>query len=205
MEILFGRCRAMNGFNDNPTVQQFMGAFRKLMAFDAILCSSSSNCTDDHTPSQPFANILYVTSIPNTANATDIDISSSQLATLYQKLSEIEAIEKSSLLDCALDYSIAFVGANIEQRIASKDRMYCDGCKNVFEENTKLRSLHLGFANSVPCRSTFDICKEADRFLKLQLIRSSQNFNVIEEGIYQQLDLEDLFVATVTTMNTNIT
>lgn len=80
LEILFGRCRAMNELNDNPTAQQFMGAFRELMAFDAILCSNFSNCTEDNTPAQPFASILYVTSVTTNRNeAVEEDISSLEL------------------------------------------------------------------------------------------------------------------------------
>lgn len=197
LEILFGRCRAMNGFNDNPTAQQFMGAFRKLMAFDAILCSSSSNCAEDHTPAQPFASILYVTSVPSTSNNEDNeDVSSSQLGTLYQKLSEIEAIENSSLLDSVLDYSIAFISAHIERRIVGGERMYWNACKDVFKQNDKLQNFGFKEITTTPCRSTLDICKQADRFLKIQLIRSCNNFNVMSEGIYNQLDIENLYRAT---------
>lgn len=53
LEIFFGKCRSLNGYNDNPTAQQFMAAFRKLLAFDAILCSRYSNCTEHTVPSQP--------------------------------------------------------------------------------------------------------------------------------------------------------
>lgn len=196
LEIFFGRCRSLNGFNDNPTVQQFMGAFRKLLAFDAILCSSFSNFTQDLTPARPSANILHVSSAPE-LNKTDAKIvSAAELETMYQKLTEIEQAEDSKIPESALHYSIAYTSYIIEQRIDSEDRMYCMPCKNVFNENEKITESGGSFNNIVVCRSTFEICKEANRFIKLELIRSYENFEVIREGIYNHLNVESLFSAT---------
>lgn len=46
LETLFGCIRSMNGFNDNPTAQQFEAAFRKLMVHNDVVCSNKSNCID---------------------------------------------------------------------------------------------------------------------------------------------------------------
>lgn len=197
LEIFFGRCRSLNGFNDNPTVQQFMGAFRKLLAFDAILCSSFSNFTQDLTPARPSANILHVSSAPESNKADNKTVSTAELETLYQKLSEMEQTEKSSIPDSALDYSIAYTSYIIEQRINSEDRMYCMLCKHVFIENEKITESCSSYNDGiVVCRSTFEICKEANRFIKLELIRSYENFQVIREGIWNHLNAESLFSAT---------
>lgn len=122
LEIFFWKARALNGFNDNPTAQQFMAAFRKLLAFNAILCSKFSNCTEQEAPSQPFANILFVSSRPSIAEeVSDEDVSSGELEALYQKISEIEVMENSPLLDNLQDVTVAYIAAVIEQRIVKKD------------------------------------------------------------------------------------
>lgn len=62
-----------------------------------------------------------------------------------------------------------------------------------------------GFAiavECVPCRSTFQICKEANRFLKLPLIRSFTNFALFSEAVWNRLDVEDLFSKTDFSHNT---
>lgn len=197
LEIFFGKCRSLNGFNDNPTSQQFMAAFRKLLAFDAILCSRYSNCTEHTVPSQPFANILYVSSRPSIAEeVSNGSVSSSELETLYQRLSEIEAMERSSLLDNLQDFTVAYIASIIEQRISKKD-LYCRFCENIFSENEKMQNAFTGSKiPQKPCSSTFQICKEADRFLKLQVLRGEFRFDVFYEAICNRMDVERLYTKT---------
>lgn len=203
LEILFGKIRAMNGHNDNPTAEQFMGAIRKLCVHDVILCSSASNCAEITAPPQPFGNILYVSSGSAVSEATaDKDISSAELEALYQKIAEIESIQNSGYLDSQQDYGVAFISNHIEQRILDKGRMYCVPCGNVFSENEKLTHF-FGSSNTAvrPCRSTFKICKEVDRFMKIEIIRSFPNFGIIYSGIHNVLDVENLYTDTDFTHN----
>lgn len=44
LEIFFGKERSLNGYNDNPTMQQFTAAYRKLLLHSGIQSSNSSNC-----------------------------------------------------------------------------------------------------------------------------------------------------------------
>lgn len=46
LESFFGRIRSRHGFNDNPNVQQFCGAFRRIIVNQEIRSSQSSNCQD---------------------------------------------------------------------------------------------------------------------------------------------------------------
>lgn len=46
IETLFGCIRSMNGYNDNPTAQQFEAAYRKLLIHNDVVCSKKSNCID---------------------------------------------------------------------------------------------------------------------------------------------------------------
>lgn len=55
LETLFGSVRSLNGNSDNPSVEQFSSALRKLLIHNEIESSDLSNCTDQ-------LNILTVSS-----------------------------------------------------------------------------------------------------------------------------------------------
>lgn len=44
LEILFGKIRNRNGFNNNPNVQQFKYAMRHILLHNNIKCSNNINC-----------------------------------------------------------------------------------------------------------------------------------------------------------------
>lgn len=194
LEMFFGKCRAHLGFNDNPTAQQFCGTLRKLTALDSITCSKYSNCSYIDIPSQPFANILYVSSrSSNAERAASEEISSAELATLHCKLSEMEILENSSICDTYSDYTIIYICNQIEQRIGREDRMYCSYCQNVFQDKQKVNKAYLSSkVTGVPCQSTFIICKEANLLLKLRLL-SEIDVRQLRAGIYSRLDIETLY------------
>lgn len=198
LEIFFGRCRALNGRNDNPTVEQFYAAFRKLIVFDTLLCSKYSNCSENDIPNQPIGNILYVTSKSSTKSSTEDDnVSPAEIETLLQKIAEVEAMENNCLMDSLQDYTIAFVAGQIESRIQDNDRMYCQYCKNIFKENLVMQNVYIGSKlKKKPCKSTFEICKIADKFLKLRLLSDSIDFTLIYAGISSYLDLSNLYPET---------
>lgn len=65
LEMLFGRIRACGGFNNNPNVLQFKGAFRKIQYNMRMELSTSSNCRmfEIHLPESIFfSNIYFVSS-----------------------------------------------------------------------------------------------------------------------------------------------
>lgn len=71
LEALFSRVRYLNGSNDNPTVEQFMSAMRKLLVQSDFKSSESANCTDE-------LNILCVPStdtVKDTEDFADTEIS----------------------------------------------------------------------------------------------------------------------------------
>lgn len=204
LEVFFGKVRSLNGFNDNPTAQQFIGAIRKLLAFYMILSSKHSNCNEFVRSSSSISNILNVSStLVRTDESTDQEITPAELEILYQKLFEMEA-STNDASQSLQDHTVAHICCEIEERIAYKGRMYCEHCSNVFEENEKLQNIDV-CKNYIrkPCSSTFDICKKADRFLNIELILSSTSFNVITEGIYNDQDIENLFTKTDYTHDPN--
>lgn len=65
IEMMFGRIRACGGFNNNPNVQQFIGAFRKMQCNIKIDLSVGSNCRmfDMNLPENLFySDIFFVSS-----------------------------------------------------------------------------------------------------------------------------------------------
>lgn len=197
LEMFFGRCRALNGHNDNPTVQQFHAAFRKLLVFDTLLSSKYSNCAEIDIPNQPLGNILYVSSRQKKGTHETEDVTPADLETLHQKLAEIEAIEQNCLIDSHKDYTIAYIGRIIENRIECDSKIWCNYCKNIFKENAKKTNVYVGSKlKEFPCQSTFEICKAADRFLKLKILSEETDFSKIYAGISSCLDLGNLFPAT---------
>lgn len=188
----------MGGYNEDPNAEQFSGSFRKLMAYDAILCSSSANIIGNLTPSLPFSHILFVSSAPSISKEiSNQDVSSAELETLFQKMAEVESIQECALLDIHPNYGIVYISRQIEQRISNKERMYCASCANVFDDNEKLQpSFGCTMSSMRPCTSTFNLCKEADRFMRIQMIKASPRFDTILAGIYDSLNVENLFVNT---------
>lgn len=197
LEMFFGRCRALNGHNDNPTVQQFHGAFRKLIAFDTLLCSKFSNCNEIDIPNQPLGNILYVSSRQKNTPAEVDDATPADLETLHQNLAEIEAIEQNCLIDSLKGYTIAYIAREIENRIECNGRIQCSLCKQIFTENAKMEHVYIGSKlKQNPCKSTHEICKLTDRFLKLRILSEQTDFSKIYAAISSSMDLANLFPAT---------
>lgn len=197
LEIFFGRSRALCGHNDNPTVEQFQASFRKLLVFDTILCSKYTNCSEIDVPNQPLGNILYVSSRPSLTSSDEEDVSPAELETLLQKLTEVEALENNCLIDTLQGYTTAFIAATIENRIQSNHKIYCEYCKNIFMENAEMQNVYIGSKlKKKPCQSTFEICKTANRFLKLRLLSNQTSFTQIHAGISSCLDIGQLFPST---------
>lgn len=202
LEIFFGKSRSLNGHNDNPSIQQFQSALRKLIVNDTICTSKRANCYDFNVASKPFSNILFVSSRRAKINTADIesddDVTPEELETLHRKLSEIENRERNILIDPNLqDIATVYIANAIESRFTEPHRIKCELCKNVFAENKKInKAFNTSKFKSNPCESTFYICKEADRFLKFQLLTNDINFNTVYYAIFQQIDIEGLFTET---------
>lgn len=64
LEVFFGKIRSLNGYNNNPSCQQFNAAIRKLLANTTIHYSDEGNCTlmNPDTVYNPYSNISTITS-----------------------------------------------------------------------------------------------------------------------------------------------
>lgn len=66
LEMLFGKIRTLNGYNDNPNAQQFCSAYRKLLYESDVVLSAGSNIE-----SRGYSNVLTVSSSAQSSSQKD--------------------------------------------------------------------------------------------------------------------------------------
>lgn len=169
IEMFFGKIRSLHGWNDNPTVEQFMSSYQKLQMNFNIMLSECSNVSNR-------SNIFGVSSRCSNVTGNENGLSELEL----NILTDLEQIEASNYLtDDTYDPGIAFVAAAIENKIFNCDQVYCDFCLRVLKENEKINS-KMCINSSVPCKSTYYICKTVDTYLKThQQIQNNFNEKVV--------------------------
>lgn len=196
VEMFFGKIRSRGGCDDNPDVVRFQAAYRKLLGIDSILQSCKGNCEAFQINVDPFSNILYVSSRRDQSTATtecdDELIVLEEVDKLQEKLAQINASVQSHLTDDMHNLTIAHIANSIEDKIKSID--VCAKCVEVFDSCTKIDgSFFAAKFMKKPCLSTFRICKEADKYLKLKLLQGDINFKTIYYSILSNLDVEHMF------------
>lgn len=199
LELLYGICRSLNGYNDNPNVQQFCAAFRKVLVHNTVFTSKDANCNRVRMVSKPLSNILTISSRRTIINQLQDDEVPNliELEQLHQMLAEIEALEKSSLTENLKNSSTTHIASVIEHKIRTCDGFYCQECANVFDQNRKVENAFINRKyQEKPCIDTFKICQETDRFLKLRLLTGEINFNTIYLAIFQNIDIDSLYAGT---------
>lgn len=193
LEIFFGKIRSRGGFNDNPNVLQFRAAYRKLLAYNGIMISRGSNCQTFQTSTDPFSSIAYVSSRrPRFESDNENEFVPDDFNDLHSKLANLCDGAQSELTDCMHDYSLFHTASLIERRI--QDMSCCVGCSNVIERSEKVTNFFHGSKQTkTPCTSTFEICKAADRYLKVQMLKCDVNFNLIYYSILNDIDTDRMF------------
>lgn len=178
IEIFFGRIRSLNGCNNNPYVSQFKGAYRKLLCNIKITAPEHGNCrifTRLLPENYLFSDIFTVTSARPRTTFENIEQNyekqKNEVLNDLVKLNEIKVSDP--LLDAASNHTIAFMASRIEENILSKN-FECRNCLNVLDENEKIYEYDVNHLFKLPCRSTFNICKTTEQFLKLYDIRKLQ-------------------------------
>lgn len=204
LEMFFGKNRGCYGYNDNPTVQDFCASYRKLLVCDTVMGSKNANCVSQFDfISKPISNIFTISSHRATiGRVSDEEFNApipEELEELYSELADIEEMERNGLHHGLSDLTVAYIASDIEKRMKNAVK-YCARCVNIFDENEKIErlftSLHLGNSIEAPCETTFSICKHADRFMKIQLLTGSINFNTLHYAIFEQIDINNMFTAT---------
>lgn len=213
IEMMFGRIRACGGFNNNPNIQQFMGAFRKIQLNIKIDLSPNSNCRtfDMHLPENIFYSNIYFVSSRRARVTLDEQLYESQKDSILDIVGycDYEAIEgcdnvdnvlaTSHILDGTSHFMNIYIASQIEQKILKSNNFHCSGCFRVFDENEKTESIDSHLVQWKPCISTIEICKTAEKFFKLYDIRDSErsepryDFKVLYCLIFRSMNFSTLF------------
>lgn len=202
--MFFGvmRSYAHGGENRKPDCQQFQAALRKVLADKNILYGKKGNCTAIHPVSSycSYSNISTISSNrpKKTILATREMITPEDIEEVLKGLHEINSKTKDSpvsqLTDMS-DISTAYIASMIELKIINEKDSKCNLCKDVFVENEKLPNAFTSEAHSsIACLSTFEICRNAEYFLKLDMLKGQFSFELIFESIKQSINMDSLFI-----------
>lgn len=194
IETLFGCIRSMGGYNNNPTVQQFEAAFRKLLVHNDIVSPKSANCIE-------FGTKILTVSSQRPAKQTQNPTSLEQAVTDDDQINELEFDFINQYTDDAHSHSLAFRASILESKIIkgkkSNQLFKCDKCIDAFIENELLEDSFIRFKSKTssftqPCKSTFEICKFVDTFLKFSEGKSI-SFNAAIMYILRNIPYEALY------------
>lgn len=202
IEMFFGKIRSRCGFNNNPNILQFKGAYRKIQANLDIKCSDLSNCRifDRTLPENPcFSNVYFVSSKRSTIQDIDCeDLYERQKNDILKEVVILDQVERCNhLLDATKQITILHIVAMIEKKISQCPRFYCSTCQAVLQENEKVNSTESTLLAWDPCVSTFQICKNAERYFKLIDVKSDLepqfDFKVLYCMIFRSMDFNSLY------------
>lgn len=171
LESFFSRVRYLGQWNDNPTVQQFQSAIRKLTFFKEINSSQFANCADN-------LNLLTVSS--NAANLRSKEINLSTRAT---EINYAYVDLRAEKIETEEDVTIAFVTGEIEKKIRN-GRFECEICLDVLNDDFKVEGdLVENRLTQRPCLSTFAICKRVHFIFET----ASKNENFCYDSILKEI------------------
>lgn len=185
LETLFGRLRSLNGNNDNPSVEQFSSALRKLLIHNEIVSSDLSNCSDQ-------LKILTVSSFKQKEGEICVDESNDQVG---------EAEEIARFINdpfCANDYlqnvfedsTIVRMANEIETKIKMVARFDCENCMDVLNNNQEISS---DFHKYRPCFSTILIGKVVYKFVNIFKNEKNLDYQILLETILKNIDKNNIF------------
>lgn len=199
VELFFCKIRSLHGYNDNPTIVQFMSAYKKLLSSANILASYDANVKVFKTINM--TSFIDILSVSSRRPALSNNLTDEEIAEIVEDNDEIiqsnlAMITQNNSMNFA---SIALIASFIEQRILGTKNIYCKKCQLVFIENETIDN-HLMVSKSalIPCKSTYEICKKVNDYLKLIDHSNSDherdvNFDVIYLTVFQNLCIERLF------------
>lgn len=204
LERFFGNIRANCGFNNNPNVEQFKGAYRKLQCNMDLAPSKTGNCRalDTNLPDKiSFSNIYFISSRRSSLEESNYeDAYENQKNAILEAVVQLDSLEACNpLLDVSRNFSIAFIASSIEKKIINCPTFYCGSCQLLFQENDKLILPSIQLLDRIPTKSTFEICKTAERYFALIDIQKGQkkfNFKAIYCLIFRSMNFDTLYANT---------
>lgn len=198
LEMLFGKIRALNGSNDNPNPQQFMGAYKKLLFNAGIAVSKESNVKPQF--------VLDILTVPSTWSALHVK-DSTDVSTVAMIMPEVnpenpddDTFDIVQLLLAQLgvsstaDAAIAHMATVIESRVRNCKDVYCTQCISDLNESEKIDdNICLNPCGTKPCLSTFKICKATDLIINKYINTGPELKKKVYDLVWATLDWDDLF------------
>lgn len=209
IEMLFGRIRSCGGYNNNPNVHQFKGAFRKIQANMQLDLSVESNCRifDMHLPDNLYYSNIYLVSSKRAKIEMDENIYEKQkdsilnefeASTEFDEPDDLDSIDKMHanyhMSEITSNFMTAYIASSIEKTIMHCNSFNCNDCLSVFNDNDKIETLGSHLLTNRPCISTINICKVAEKFFKLYDIqKANYDFKVLYCLIFRSMNFESIF------------
>lgn len=192
LESFFGRIRSCLGYNDNPTVQQFGAAFRRIVVTNDIKSSEKANCEDalsldilSVSTRRPNHNVDRNEHHRNPPETEPVNANKSdRIETNEFELNDLEA------------RSVAQLAGIIEDKIAEKARFSCAECRKIFSENDKITHSSRSGLTTIPCQTTFDICCSAKKHIDKLTTDSSYTYADLLNETTNELDYKTAFSKT---------
>lgn len=195
LESLFGGIRSLNGFNDNPNVQQFCAAIRKIAVNTGIHSSPFANCIDS-------LDILSVSSRKTKVDSVQ-DENSFGAEEYIQYLKDIEngehvheSVEENNTFEDLETCNTAHVSSMIEQKfknIKQAGRFNCTRCLNIFSENDKIDTTFYPKKRNVPCKSSYQICSIANKYFKDSVYELKFDYIKLLNTILRNINYLDMY------------
>lgn len=188
LETYFSLIRSSLGANNNPNVDQFSAAYRKLLFCVPHLSAGGTNCNLD------YVNILTVSSYV---------LPQPEKEPLGNEI-EIE-FEKSydDLLNLSLDpyeqHMCAILASSVETKIIRNIKLQtnsaCQNCSEVFGENHKIYDSFISKKNgNQPCSSTRDLIVVCNSVFTLLRAREQYiNFKTVSKSVFKVLQINRLY------------
>lgn len=153
LESFFSRMRSKGGFNSNPTQDQFIGNFRRILLNQELTSSALANCIDNlqimHIPSTQMnqlksdANYMMQINIEDERSDEECDPENEEknkeeeiIRVAHEERRELKTID-------ALD--VASLAGLIESSIQRSKKFSCEDCAVIFELNTKIDGAYFRF------------------------------------------------------------
>lgn len=198
IEMMFAKIRTMNGNNDNPMAHQFISAYRKILHQCETTHSLYANVKaldGSSSTSLVTSGILTIPSTRNLRSRLQQDVQQ-QNDLLLRHSSESVMQESNDFLNWELlnemDYltdstqnaGIVHMAQHIENKLKDCSQIYCEPCLQLLQHSAKVDSkMCINIERSLPCSSTYKICKVADLLLKQHIDSGSH----IKQKIYMEV------------------
>lgn len=198
LETFFGCVRRMNGCNDNPTEQQFVAAYKKLLFQNEVTTSRKSNCLNDVTKILNVCSSKKQTSGSNVQYERDLQL----LADYDFEHPEFNLLLEDSntttkLHEHAEAYVASIVESTVIRKIIAKQSKRCSECINAFMADEMASDEFIDFKAQTdgiyqPCKSTLSIIHETERILK-KYTHLEISFDASVAHILRNIDISQLF------------